>query len=237
MATVILVRHGRSTANTAGVLAGRADGVLLDETGQRQAEAVGERLRPVPLRLVVSSPLDRCRQTAEAIANHQEESLSVQVDERLTECDYGAWQGAKIADLAQEPLWRTVQEHPSHATFPEGESLRAMANRAVQAIRTVDSLVEAEHGAGAVWMAVSHGDVIKSVLADAHGTHLDHFQRIVVDPASVSIVRFTQARPYVVASNTHGGDLAWLGSPERLESTAASMPGGGAGPTATSDGT
>lgn len=232
MATVILVRHGRSTANTSGVLAGRTPGVELDETGRDQARAVGERLAPVPLRLAVSSPLERCRQTVEVILAPRAEPVLLELEERLTECNYGQWQGRKIAELSKEPLWRTVQDHPSHATFPEGESLPAMAARAVEAVRSLDARVEAEHGADAVWLAVSHGDIIKAVLADAQGTHLDHFQRIVVDPASVSIVRYTPQRPYLVASNTHGGELGWLASSAAIEKTADAVPGGGAGPTA-----
>lgn len=230
MATVILVRHGRSTANTTGVLAGRLPGVLLDATGEDQVRRVGERLAQVPLVHAVSSPLERCEQTARAILAAQAGEVALAEDERLIECGYGAWQGRTLKELAGEDLWRTVQRHPSHAVFPEGESIRDMAARAIEAVRDVDAQVEAEHGPGAVWLAVSHGDVIKAILADAYGTHLDHFQRIVVDPASVSIVRFTEDRPYVVATNTHAGDLSWLTSPESVERTAEAVPGGGAGP-------
>lgn len=229
MATVILVRHGRSTANTAGVLAGRLPDVRLDETGEAQARAVGERLSAVRLVAAHSSPLERCQQTAAAVVAAQEEAPEVQPEERLTECGYGAWQGRTIKELASEPLWRTVQSHPSAVTFPEGEAMQAMAARAVAAVRELDAVVEAAHGPAAVWLAVSHGDVIKAILADAMGTHLDNFQRIVVDPASVSIVRFTEARPFVVASNTHGGDLAWLNDQPPATATDA-VPGGGAGP-------
>ena len=112
-----------------------------------------------------------------------------------------------------------------------------MASRAVAAVRDLDRRVEEEHGPEAVWAAVSHGDVIKSVLADALGAHLDQFQRIVVDPASVSVVRFSSARPYVVATNTHGGDLGWLATKVEGAGTAASVPGGGVGPTSTSPST
>ncbi|WP_110241429.1 histidine phosphatase family protein [Nocardioides gilvus] len=229
MATVILVRHGRSTANTAGVLAGRLPDVLLDATGEVQAKAVGERLSAVRLAAVYSSPLERCRQTAAAVLATRSEGPALQVEERLTECGYGAWQGRPIKELAGEPLWSTVQSHPSAVTFPEGEAMQAMASRAVAAIRELDAAVEEAHGPSAVWVAVSHGDVIKAILADAMGTHLDNFQRIVVDPASVSLVRFTQARPFVMASNTHGGDLAWLNVQPPAAATDA-VPGGGAGP-------
>jgi probable phosphomutase (TIGR03848 family) len=151
----------------------------------------------------------------------------------LAECDYGDWQGRPIRELAKEKLWRTVQQHPSAAAFPGGESMVAMQHRAVAAVRRLDAAIEAEHGADAVWVAVSHGDIIKSVLADALGLHLDLFQRIHVDPASVSVIRYAPDRPYVLASNTHDGDLSWLaprpGKRSRRRTTGAVV-GGGAGP-------
>ena len=235
MATVILVRHGRTEANATGLLAGRTPGVRLDATGAEQAARVAERIAVLPLAALVSSPLERCRDTAAAIGKAQQSRTRVSRERGLTECDYGEWQGRAIKDLAKEPLWRTVQTQPSAATFPGGESMTAMQARAVEAVRRRDAAVEAEHGAGAVWVAVSHGDIIKSVLADALGMHLDLFQRINVDPASVSIVRYTGTRPYVLATNTHAGDLAWLVPPARKRTrrkrTAEDAPvGGGGGP-------
>ena len=233
---MILVRHGRTTANTSGVLAGRTAGVKLDEVGVGQAQRAAERLAVVPLVAVVSSPLERCRQTARAVLAAQEGTPATATERGITECDYGAWQGRPLRELAKEPLWKVVQGQPSAAVFPEGESMVTMQSRAVSAVRRLDAAYEAEHGAGAVWVAVSHGDIIKSVLADALGMHLDLFQRIQVDPASVSIVRYTDARPYVLATNTHAGDLSWLKPPprkgRRKRSEDAAV-GGGAGPSAT----
>ena len=241
MATVILVRHGRTTANATGVLAGRQPGVRLDEAGHQQVRATAEWLASVPLRAVVTSPLERCRQTTAAIVDAHSDGLVASRDAKLTECDYGEWQGRGLKELVKEPLWKVVQQQPSAATFPGGESLRAMQDRAVAAVRRHDRLVAEEHGEDAVWVAVSHGDVIKSVLADALGTHLDQFQRIVVDPASVSIVRYTDTRPYVLATNTSAGDLSWLRPPRRSKRRAArgggddAAVGGGAGPGAAAD--
>ncbi len=236
MATVILVRHGRTTANTAGVLAGRAVGVRLDQAGREQAALMGERLAVVPLVGVVSSPLERCRQTARFILdsyNRDSQNLDHQgglpvtaLEKGLTECDYGQWQGRTIAELAKEDLWSVVQSHPSAVTFPGGESMAAMQARSVAAIRRHDAAFELQHGSGAVWVAVSHGDIIKSILADALGMHLDLFQRISVGPASVSIVRYGAGRPNVIATNTDSGDLSWL----RASAPAHDAPvGGGAG--------
>ena len=222
MPTVILVRHGRSTANATGVLAGRLAGVHLDDAGVAQAASVGDRLAGVRLAAAVTSPLERCRETCREVISRQ-----------VSECDYGAWQGRALKELAKEKLWKVVQAQPSAAVFPGGESMRAMQDRAVAAVRGHDARVAAEHGDDAVWLAVSHGDVIKSILADALGTHLDLFQRIHVDPASVSIVRYTESRPYVMGSNTHAGDLSWLTPPRkkarRRRRTDAEV-GGGAGP-------
>jgi probable phosphomutase (TIGR03848 family) len=238
MATVIMVRHGRTTANASGVLAGRAAGVSLDDVGRTQAQAAAERLAVVPLVEVVSSPLERCKQTAAAIATAQDGTPRRSTERGITECDYGEWQGQSLRTLVKDPLWKVVQTQPSAATFPGGESMTAMQARAVAAVRRRDAAVEAQHGAAAVWVAVSHGDVIKALLADALGMHLDLFQRLHVDPASVSIVRYTATRPFLLASNTHAGDLSWLRPPPpkkgagrgRARRTEDAAVGGGAGP-------
>ncbi|AUG76242.1 phosphoglycerate mutase [Kitasatospora sp. MMS16-BH015] len=198
MPTLLLVRHGRSTANTAGVLAGWTPGVELDDTGRAQAGALAERLAGVPLAAAVSSPLERCRQTLEPLLAVRPELGEPAVDERLGECHYGDWTGRKLADLAEEPLWRTVQDHAAAAAFPGGESLRALSHRTVSAVREWDEKIGAEHGPDAVWVACSHGDVIKAVVADALGLHLDHFQRINVEPCSVTAIRYTPLRPFVL---------------------------------------
>lgn len=231
MATLILVRHGRTTANASGTLAGRTPGVRLDEHGEEQARRTAERLAPVRLARVVTSPLERCRQTTELIVGERE--VETVVEDGIAECDYGSWQGRRISELARLKLWRTVQAQPSAVTFPEGESMPTMQARAVEAVRRHDAEVTAEHGAGAVWLAVSHGDLIKAILADALGLHLDLFQRIHVDPASVSVVRYGEARPTVLATNTHAGDLSWLTPPRRRRTRKQdgdAVVGGGSGP-------
>ncbi|WP_369052139.1 MSMEG_4193 family putative phosphomutase [Kineococcus terrestris] len=220
MPTVLLVRHGRSTANTSGVLAGWTPGVRLDETGERQAADLGARMAPVALARLVVSPLERCRQTAEALravdgpTGARPDPL---VDERVGEARYGDWTGRPLSALAKEPAWRTVQAHPSAAVFPGegGESMAAMAARVVAAVREHDAQVAAEHGDDAVWAAVTHGDLVKAVLADALGMHLDLFQRLSADPCSVSAVRYTPLRPFVLRVNDTGGDLSAFAPPAR----------------------
>lgn len=234
MATVILARHGRTAANAGGVLAGRSKGVHLDDTGTSQAQAAAERLAGLELAAVVTSPLERCRETARLLAPGAR-AIS---DRRLLECDYGDWTGQELKLLAKEKLWRTVQTQPSGARFPGGESLPEMSARAVAAIRNRDASVESETGDHAVWLAVSHGDVIKAILADALGMHLDAFQRIVVDPASLSVVRYTPHRAFVLTMNSSSGSLSHLApKPSRRRSrhgahSGDAAVGGGAGPSA-----
>jgi probable phosphomutase (TIGR03848 family) len=225
MATVILVRHGRTTANADGVLAGRTPGISLDDTGRRQVAHAGQRLATVPLVGVISSPLERCRETSRVILDHQPGAHhapgsprppTFETDGGITECDYGDWQNRKLTDLAKEELWATVLARPSFVTFPGGESMLSMQNRAVSTISRYDRAFESEFDSNAVWAAVCHGDIIKSIVADAFGMPFDHFQRVHADPASVSVIRYpalnapSESAPRVFTVNSSDGDLSWL---------------------------
>jgi probable phosphomutase (TIGR03848 family) len=215
MPTVILVRHGRSTANADGVLAGWSPGVALDDTGRAQATALAARLAAVPLAAAVSSPLQRCRETLQPLLDTRPE-LRLHTDDRVGECHYGDWTGRKLSELAGEPLWGTVQRHASAAVFPgeEGESLRAMQARAVNAVRDWNQRIEAEHGPDATYLLCTHGDIIKALAADALGMHLDLFQRINADPCSVTVIRYTPHRPFLLRLGDTG-DLTGLVPPPR----------------------
>lgn len=216
MTTVVLVRHGL-TEMTGPVLAGWTPGLHLDDRGRAQAAAVAERLAPLPLAAVVSSPLDRCLDTAAAICEGRAPAVEVQVDERLGECRYGDWTGRPLKELAKDPLWPAVQAHPSSVRFPgpAGEPLRETQARAVNALRDWDARLHETAGPDAIWLACSHGDVIKAVVADALGLHLDQFQRIVVDPCSVTVLRYTPLRPFLLRLNDVGGSVADLVPPKR----------------------
>lgn len=234
MSTVLLVRHGL-TNMTGPVLAGRTPGVHLDERGEKQAATTADRIGALPLAALVSSPLDRCLDTAGFIQNAQAAAgrdIDVRVERRLVECDYGQWTGRPLKELARDPIWKLVQTQPSAARFPDGESLTEISARAVAAVRDWNARLPED----AVWVACSHADVIKVILADALGLHLDQFQRIVVDPCSVSVVRYTQTRPYVLRSNDMGSDLtAFIPPKKRRRTRRDDAPiGGGAGETATS---
>lgn len=225
MATVILVRHGRTAANVQGVLAGWSPGVTLDDTGRDQARAAAARLEAVRLAAVVTSPLERTRETADAVMAGQSAHVPLHVDERVGECRYGEWTGRSLKDLAKEPLWKVVQGHASAASFPGGESLTAMQARSIDAIREWNGLL----GEKAVYAVVSHGDVIKAVLADALGMHLDHFQRIVIDPASISVVHYTPTRPFVLRVNDMASDLSTLNRRSKRARSRDAAVGGGSG--------
>ncbi|MFH8345615.1 histidine phosphatase family protein [Streptomyces sp. NPDC018045] len=230
MPTLILVRHGRSTANTSGLLAGRTPGVTLDERGAAQAAALPGRLADLPLAAAVSSPLERCLETLRPLLDARP-GLPLHTEDRVNECDYGDWSGRKLAELNDEPLMEVVQQHPSAAAFPGGESMRAMQARAVDAVRDWNARIEAAHGPEAVYAMCSHGDIIKSLVADALGLHFDLFQRISVEPCSLTAIRYTRLRPYVVRLGDTG-DFGGL-APRADGSTAAderdAAVGGGAG--------
>lgn len=223
--TVIFLRHARSAANGSGTLAGRTPGVELDDTGRLQAAGLVDRLASVPLAGLVRSPLLRCEQTLVPLA--AERRLDPVVEPDLSEVDYGEWTGRQLGELVKEPLWKVVQAHPSAAHFPGGEGLATVQARAVAAVRKHDERVTAEVGEHAVWLLCSHGDVIKALLADALGQHLDAFQRIVVDPGSVSVVRYTPMRPFVLRLNDHGGDLSGVvpARPEQARESDATVGG------------
>jgi probable phosphoglycerate mutase len=198
MLTVVLVRHGQSTANVAGILAGRTPGVRLNEYGEGQAAAIADRLASARFDRLISSPLERCIQTVTPFSKAVD--LPIESDDHFVEVDYGSWSGRQLKDLGAEPLWRTVQAHPSAAVFPDGEGLAAVSARAADGIRNIRLAATADQTV----LICSHGDVIKAILADALGMHLDLFQRIVVAPASISVIRFTPLRPFVERINDTG---------------------------------
>jgi probable phosphoglycerate mutase len=227
-----VVRHGL-TAATGTALSGRTPGIPLDDRGRAQAAAVAERLAQVRLDAIISSPLERCAETAGAIAAGQPPAAQVTTDERLIEVGYGDWTGQSLRKLSREPLWRVVQAHPSAVTFPgpEGETLPDIQRRAVAAIRDWNARL----GPDAVYLICSHADVIKAILADSLGLHLDLYQRIQIDPCSLSVIRYTPLRPFVERMNDTGGSVKALIRSDKTTARTAAMRsgdapvGGGAG--------
>ena len=198
MGTVILVRHGENDWSSKNKLAGRTPGVHLNEAGHRQAEAVAKRLAALPVKAVYSSPITRCVETAAYIADTHQLAIS-HVDE-LGEIDYGKWEGRRIKALARNALWRAVQFFPSRARFPQGEALREVQFRAVQALEEL----AAKHRKELI-VIVSHADIIRLLLAHYLGVHIDLFQRIVISPGSASIISLSQeGMVHVVRMNDDG---------------------------------
>ena len=227
MTLVLLVRHGLTGA-TGSVLAGRTPGIPLDDRGREQAAALAARLASVPLDAIVTSPVQRCRETADAIAAARNgHPVAVAEDEQFAEVRYGDWTGKPLRQLARDPLWRAGQAHPSAVRFPgtDGEAIADVQHRAVRAIRDWNTRL----GRDAVYLICSHGDVIKSVIADCLGMHLDMFQRISADPCSLSVIRYTPLRPFLLRMNDTGGSVTSLIRPARAGRDSAAVIGGGAG--------
>jgi len=205
MGTLLLIRHGRTDANANGILAGRTPGVVLDEVGRSSTVALAERLKGVNIAHVVSSPLERTRETASLLFK---DSFDIALEDRLLECDYGDWQGAKLSELAVHELWPIVQQRPDEMIFPNGESMNDMSARASAAVREWDAKLTTEHGDKVVWVAVSHGDIIKAICADAMGLPLRKFQSLLIEPASVSVIHYSESGSAVSKLNDTGSE--WL---------------------------
>jgi probable phosphomutase (TIGR03848 family) len=230
VATCLLIRHGHSTANADGILSGRTPGVRLSARGRAQAEELAGHIAGIPIARFLSSPLQRCVETAALLAGTAFED--VVTDKALGECGYGAWTGRRLADLVADPLWETVQKDPASARFPPddryaAESLTEMTARVWTGLERLDAEVEQEHGGDAVWVAVSHGDPIRSAIASALGSRVAGLQRSHVDPGSVTCLRWSAGVPFLIGSNGDGASLnRWLARPAHDAPPGSALPGG-----------
>ncbi len=195
MTTILLIRHAVNDFVKTGKLAGWTPEVHLNEEGQAQAEALGKRLADAPINHIYASPLERTMETAAAIQHHHPH-LTIEKNTEIAEVRYGDWEGASIASLRGRKMWDVVQEYPSRASFPNGETMRGVQIRAVDG---VERIVQ-KHPAQMV-VIVSHADLIKMVLAHYLGMHLDNFQRIIVSPASINTLMLGHSRPYIATMN------------------------------------
>jgi probable phosphoglycerate mutase len=197
---LVLIRHAHSESNASGVLSGRIPNVHLSSKGIKQSEQLSARLGSFPVAQLRISPMERCFETISPwlngcvlSANSKFEPI---IDPNLNEVDYGQWSGKRLVSLARKKEWKTVQESPSRMYFPDGEGIAAMQSRAMTSVHQVASLPDSK-----VAVFVSHGDVIKSIVASALGMHLDEFQRIVIDPASVSVIEYSGIKPRILLVN------------------------------------
>jgi probable phosphoglycerate mutase len=222
---VVLIRHAHSEANAKGILSGRIPGVRLSLAGAKQAQELSLRLGAIKVAELRVSPLERCVETIspwwESTGKKNNPAVEVFEDRNLIEVDYGKWSGKKLTLLSKNKLWKTVQNNPSGMYFPSGEGLAQMQERAMRAVH--DAIESKKKGA---IVLVSHGDVVKSIVASALGLHLDSFQRIVIDPASVSIIDFSGDKPRILLLNDSRADLeSFINAPYRKRN----LLGGGAG--------
>ena len=222
---LVLIRHAHSEANAAGILSGRLPNVHLSEKGLEQSEHLAVRLGNFPVATLRISPMERCFETISPWINSivlpNNPRFEPIIDQELTEVDYGTWSGKKLAVLSKNKLWKIVQEAPSRMYFPNGEGIAQMQSRAMTSVH--EAVSTKAKGAAVI---VSHGDVIKSIVASALGMHLDEFQRIVIDPASISILDFSTTKPRVLLLNDSRSVVTeLLVAPKR----AKNLLGGGSG--------
>lgn len=194
MTQLLIIRHATNDYVRTGRLAGWTPGVHLTDKGRAQAEALAERLAPAKLAAVYSSPLERTVETAEIIARPHD--LEVLISEDVGEVRYGEWTGKKLRKLRRSRLWPVIQHYPSGARFPEGESIREVQARVVGGLERI-----AERHFRSRVAVVAHSDVIKLALAFFAGMPLDMYQRLVIDPASLSTIWLGRMGPRITLMN------------------------------------
>lgn len=224
MTRILLIRHAHSVANQSGVLAGRTDGVVLTELGASQSEDLAKRLAGSKISKVHISPLERCHLTIAPLLKSipSKDRPRILVSEDLSEVDYGKWTGKKLASLYRDKLWKVVQNRPSAMYFPAGEGLAHVQVRAMRAVHAAAS-------EGGLQMVVSHGDVIKSIVAAVLGTHLDNFQKIVIDPASITVLDFDGTDFRVLTLNNTATPIAEFAKTSSKKRSVKALLGGGSG--------
>jgi probable phosphomutase (TIGR03848 family) len=203
MARIVLLRHAHSVANEKNLLAGRTAGISLSKTGKEQAKDLISRLGTIQFDEVAISPLQRCRETIDPWLTSTGAKSRIVVDESVSEVDYGSWSGKTLSSLRRKAQWKIVQDFPSQMTFPEGESLLEMQGRALSGFYRLNAV----KGKGPR-LLVSHGDVIKSIVAHCLGMHLDQFQRLVIEPASLTIIDTDSGTSRLVRFNDAKGFLS-----------------------------
>ena len=221
MARLVFLRHAHSSANDAGILSGQLPGVSLSTKGKKQATQLVERIGSSNFDSVRISPLQRCEETITPWLNskYSKGIKNYQIDDALIEMDYGSWSGRKLSSLSREKLWKEIQNRPSTVQFPQGERMRTMQKRALSSVFA--SIEEKKNG---THLFVSHGDVLKAIVASLLKMKLDDFQSLVIDPASLTVIDFDGEKSRLLAFNDSHSPLAPMTSMEK--STKALIGGG-----------
>jgi len=202
MARIVLLRHAHSIANEKNILAGRISGISLSKKGVEQAQGLVERLGQTSFDQISISPLQRCKETiAPWMKSHGGKTVAT-VDQGISEVDYGSWSGKSLASLRKKSLWKTVAEHPSQMVFPDGESILEMQARALSSFYSLNAVKGKRPR-----LLVSHGDVIKSIVAHCLGMHLDQFQKLIIEPASLTIIDTDNGVSRLIRFNDVSGKL------------------------------
>lgn len=222
MARLVFIRHAHSTANDAGILSGQLPGISLSKKGKKQAEELVERLGASNFDSIRVSPMQRCEETISPWINskYSRGMKSYTIDESLIEMDYGLWSGRKLSSLSREKMWKEIQEKPSTVQFPQGERMRSMQKRALTSVSS--ALSESKNG---THLFVSHGDVLKAVVASLLKLKLDDFQSLVIDPASVTVIDFDGNKSRLLAFNDSHSPIAPMTA---MEKSTKALLGGGA---------
>lgn len=222
MARLVFIRHAHSTANDAGILSGQLPGISLSKKGKKQAEELVERLGASNFDSIRVSPMQRCEETISPWINskYSRGMKSYTIDESLIEMDYGLWSGRKLSSLSREKMWKEIQEKPSTVQFPQGERMRSMQKRALTSVSS--ALSESKNG---THLFVSHGDVLKAVVASLLKMKLDDFQSLVIDPASVTVIDFDGSKSRLLAFNDSHSPIAPMTA---MEKSTKALLGGGA---------
>jgi probable phosphomutase (TIGR03848 family) len=202
MPIFLFIRHGETDYNKKMYLPGRLPDVHLNKKGHQQAQAVAERLASVPIKGIYASPLDRTMETAKLLADILK--LEITPMAGLLETDSGEWQGQSIKKLRRQKIWQSVQRHPSLFTFPRGESIGECQHRIVQAVESLRMI----HAPEDLVACFSHADPIKLAIAYYLGLSLDNFQRLAIDPGSVSVLHITDNGSRLIMLN-HNPSFAW----------------------------
>lgn len=228
MTRILLLRHAHSVANAKGILAGRAPGISLSEKGVKQSIELAERLQGVKFSQIRISPMERCAETVQPLISQFPKSaaakIGIEIDEDLVEVNYGKWTGKKLSVLSKDKSWKVVQDTPSAMYFPGGEGLLDVQSRAMRGLNRISKTPGNE-----AKLLVSHGDVIKAIVASVLGTHLDHFQKIVIDPASITVLDFNGKDYRVLTLNNSSEPIAnFLTKPAKSKISKALL-GGGSG--------
>jgi len=223
VARLIFIRHAHSIANEAGILSGQLPGISLSKKGAKQAEELVERIGAVEFDSVRVSPMQRCEETISpwVKSKYSKGMKRYLVDDALVEVDYGNWSGRKLSSLSREKLWGEIQSRPSAVEFPSGEKMKAMQKRAISSI--TQAVNESKKG---THLFVSHGDVVKAMVASLLKMKLDDFQTLVIDPASITVIEYSGIKPRVLLLNDTRGHVSdLLQAPKRSKN----LLGGGSG--------